>query len=111
MKGVKQPPCILQVPCLADGEARLALAEGDPFRVQTKPHGHGDVHSLLHSSGLASRWAAGGVRWLCFFQDTNGLVFRALPAALGDHPQPLPIAQDDAVAHYSMKRDGASVHL
>jgi hypothetical protein len=23
------------------------------------------------------------VRWLCFFQDTNGLVFRALPAALG----------------------------
>ena len=72
-----------QVPCLSDGDARLALADGDAFRVQTKPHGHGDVHSLLHSSGLAAAWAAVGVRWLCFFQDTNGLVFRALPAALG----------------------------
>jgi hypothetical protein len=36
-----------------------------------------------HTSGLAAAWAEQGVRWLCFFQDTNGLVFRALPAALG----------------------------
>lgn len=72
-----------KVPCLADGAARLALQAGDPYRVQTKPHGHGDVHMLLHSSGLAERWRAGGVRWVAFFQDTNGQVFRALPAALG----------------------------
>ena len=72
-----------QVACLADGDARLALEKGDPWAVQTKPHGHGDVHGLLHSSGLAARWAAAGLRWVCFFQDTNGLVFRALPAALG----------------------------
>ena len=39
----------------------------------------------LHRSGLAARWQAGGVRWVAFFQDTNGLVFRGLPAALGRH--------------------------
>ncbi len=42
---------------------------------------------LLHSSGLAKRWLEAGVRWVCFFQDTNGLVFRALPAALGVRPK------------------------
>ena len=89
--------------------------------MQTKPHGHGDVHMLLHSTGLADRWAAEvgawmgwhpklgcmpvpldlwllfvhfhffhpihstpqGFKWVCFFQDTNGLVFRGLPAAIG----------------------------
>lgn len=114
--------------------------------MQTKPHGHGDVHMLLHSTGeaiircagmgrphsnagswsdacqprlaacaicsaqrcsfcpgrlpaclprlpclsgpcaaagLADRWLAAGYKWVCFFQDTNGLVFRALPAAIG----------------------------
>ncbi len=42
---------------------------------------------LLHSSGLAKRWLDAGVQWVCFFQDTNGLVFRALPAALGARPE------------------------
>ena len=63
----------------------MALDSKDPFAVQTKPHGHGDVHMLLHSSGLAGAWLAQGFKWVCFFQDTNGLVFRALPAALGAH--------------------------
>jgi hypothetical protein len=71
------------VACLADNDARLALLPNDPFQVQTKPHGHGDVHMLLHSSGLADKWLADGFKWVCFFQDTNGLVFRALPAAIG----------------------------
>ena len=35
---------------------------------QTKPHGHGDVHALLHSSGLAKKWQAEGFKWVCFFQ-------------------------------------------
>lgn len=69
--------------CLADGAAHLALDKGDAYTVQTKPHGHGDVHALLHASGLLQRWRAGGTKWVCFFQDTNALVFRALPAALG----------------------------
>jgi UDP-sugar pyrophosphorylase len=36
--------------------------------VQTKPHGHGDVHALLHSSGLAKQWQKDGFKWVCFFQ-------------------------------------------
>lgn len=74
----------VQVACLQDSEARLALEKDDAFSLQTKPHGHGDVHSLLHSTGLVEKWRASGVRWICFFQDTNGLVFRGVPAALGE---------------------------
>ena len=74
----------LQVACLQDSEAHLALEKDSPFALQTKPHGHGDVHALLHSTGLVKKWKAAGVRWVCFFQDTNGLVFRGLPAAMGE---------------------------
>ena len=72
--------------CLSDSDAHLALEPKDGFAIQTKPHGHGDVHALLHSSGLLHAWQSSGVRWIAFFQDTNGLVFRALPAALGECP-------------------------
>lgn len=72
-----------KVACLADNDAHLALSSGDQYSIQTKPHGHGDVHMLLHSSGLAEEWANSGLKWVCFFQDTNAQVFRALPAALG----------------------------
>ena len=74
-----------KVPCFADGSGRLAVQrkENGAPRLTTKPHGHGDVHSLLQSSGLAQRWLAEGRRWLLFFQDTNALVFRCLLGALG----------------------------
>lgn len=72
-----------KVPSLRDNDGRFAQAGDDPYRIETKPHGHGDVHALLHSSGLAERWHKDGYRWLAFFQDTNGLVFHALSAALG----------------------------
>ncbi len=72
-----------KVPCLADNAARMALDGGDAFGIQTKPHGHGDVHALLHSTGTAAAWLAAGKRWVVFFQDTNALVFKAIPAALG----------------------------
>jgi len=51
--------------------------------VLTKPHGHGDVHYLLHASGTAARWQKRGVRWVYFLQDTNALCFKVLPACLG----------------------------
>ena len=73
-----------QVACLSNSEAHLALEKDNPYKVQTKPHGHGDVHSLLYSSGLLKKWVAAGVKWVAFFQDTNALVFRGLPAALGE---------------------------
>ena len=57
-----------KVACLTDNDAHLALEPSDPYTIQTKPHGHGDVHALLHSSGLAAQWKAGGFKWVCFFQ-------------------------------------------
>eukprot|EP00667_Euglena_gracilis_P004136 EG_transcript_4151 len=71
------------VPALADGAARFAADPANPYRLLTKPHGHGDVHALLHRSGLAGRWQEEGRRWLVFLQDTNAMAFRAVPALLG----------------------------
>ncbi|XP_031281582.1 UDP-sugar pyrophosphorylase-like [Pistacia vera] len=72
-----------KVACLDDNDARIALDPKNKYRIQTKPHGHGDVHSLLYSSGLLKTWHDTGVRWVLFFQDTNGLLFKAIPASLG----------------------------
>ncbi|KAK1555712.1 hypothetical protein Q3G72_030346 [Acer saccharum] len=72
-----------KVACLDDNDARLALDPKNKFRIQTKPHGHGDVHSLLYSSGLLKIWHDAGLKWVLFFQDTNGLLFKAIPASLG----------------------------
>ncbi|KAK7291219.1 hypothetical protein RIF29_06181 [Crotalaria pallida] len=41
-----------KVACLDDNDARLALDPHNKYKIQTKPHGHGDVHSLLYSSGI-----------------------------------------------------------
>ena len=41
------------------------------------------VHTLLHTSGLLPKFAAEGRKHLVFFQDTNVLAFKAIPAALG----------------------------
>ncbi|XP_021283972.1 UDP-sugar pyrophosphorylase [Herrania umbratica] len=72
-----------KVACLDDNDARLALDPHNKYKIQTKPHGHGDVHSLLYSSGLLNIWRNAGLRWVLFFQDTNGLLFKAIPASLG----------------------------
>ncbi|KAF5735479.1 UDP-sugar pyrophosphorylase [Tripterygium wilfordii] len=72
-----------KVACLEDNDARLAVDPNNKYRIQTKPHGHGDVHSLLYSSGLLDTWRDAGLRWVLFFQDTNGLLFKGIPAALG----------------------------
>lgn len=71
------------VAALADASAKLALEPGSPYRVQTKPHGHGDVHALLHATGLAARWAREGVSWLFFLQDSSTLYFAHYIASLG----------------------------
>ncbi|KAH7352206.1 hypothetical protein KP509_19G034100 [Ceratopteris richardii] len=72
-----------KVPCLQDNEGRLALDPSDRYALLTKPHGHGDVHTLLFQSGLLSTWEKRGIKWVLFFQDTNGLLFKAIPASLG----------------------------
>lgn len=69
------------VPALSNMNASLAL-EGK-YELLLKPHGHGDIHTLLHTSGTAKKLAASGVRYLLFIQDTNGQVFNAAFAAIG----------------------------
>jgi len=70
-----------KVPALMDSKPTIAL-NGDKT-VATKPHGHGDVHSLLYQTGIAKKWVQEGRQWLLFFQDTNPLVFRVFPSVLG----------------------------
>mmetsp|Transcript_29133 Transcript_29133/g.93919 ORF Transcript_29133/g.93919 Transcript_29133/m.93919 type:complete len:623 (-) Transcript_29133:412-2280(-) len=72
-----------KVACLADNDGRLAPDPKDPFALLTKPHGHGDVHFLLHTSGALNSWLSAGVQWVYFFQDTNAAALRVLPATLG----------------------------
>lgn len=72
-----------KVACLADNNATLAPDPKDIYTIQTKPHGHGDVHVLLHQSGLLAAWGEAGTKWVLFFQDTNGLLFKAIPSSLG----------------------------
>lgn len=71
-----------KVPALLDIDANLSIKTG-PLQVDTKPHGHGDVHMVLFLSGVAEKWAKEGKKWVFFFQDTNPLAFRALPATIG----------------------------
>jgi UDP-sugar pyrophosphorylase len=39
--------------------------------VLCRPHGHGDVHSLLHLSGTVKSWLSKGLEHMFIFQDTN----------------------------------------
>jgi len=71
------------VPALLDNDATLALEPNNAYKLQTKPHGHGDIHSLLFEHEVAKKWVQSGVKWITFFQDTNGLAFHTLPLALG----------------------------
>merc|ERR1719171_1985672 len=63
-----------KVPALLDVDARIACKTGV---IETKPHGHGDVHALLHQRGLPAKWVGEGRKWMLLFQDTNPLPFRS----------------------------------
>lgn len=63
------------VPAVSDNAGHLALEE--KYSIVTKPHGHGDIHMLLHSSGVARELYDDGITHLLFIQDTNGQVFNA----------------------------------
>ena len=73
----------LGVPALQDNDASIAMDPDDPYKVLTKPHGHGDIHELLYRHGVAKKWKEAGLKWLILFQDTNGLAFHTLPLMLG----------------------------
>ena len=68
------------VPALSNQEAHFVL---DNNEILCKPHGHGDVHSLLAQSGLPKKWLNRGLKRVFFFQDTNAFALRTLLPALG----------------------------
>lgn len=72
-----------KVAALKDGSAGLALEDGDRWSVQTKPHGHGDVHHLLYREGLVDKWEKEGRTHVIFLQDTNALVINSIIPTLG----------------------------
>ena len=72
------------VPALIDNEAHFAVDPKDPYKIVTKPHGHGDIHSLLYKEGVTKEWQDElGIEYMVLFQDTNGLAFHTLPLLLG----------------------------
>ena len=75
---VKQEKC----PALIDNDCHLALKK-DKLEIETKPHGHGDIHFLLYQSGLVTKWLSLGKKYFVLFQDTNVLAFNCIPSALG----------------------------
>jgi UDP-sugar pyrophosphorylase len=72
-----------KVAALKDGNAGLALEDDDRWAIQTKPHGHGDVHHLLHREGLVKQWLREGKKYVVFLQDTNALVINSIIPTLG----------------------------
>ena len=75
---VKQEKC----PALIDNECHLALMK-DKLMIETKPHGHGDIHYLLYKEGKVKNWISQGKKYLVLFQDTNILAFNCIPSAIG----------------------------
>lgn len=71
-----------KVPSIEDNDGRIAL-DKTGFRIQTKPHGHGDVHSLLHTSGTVKAWLKQGKKFLFIFQDTNAFALQSCLLGLG----------------------------
>ena len=72
------------VPALSNNDAKIALDEQDPFKVVTKPHGHGDIHALLYKEGITKIFKEKfNLKYLVIFQDTNALAFHTLPLMLG----------------------------
>ncbi|KAE8894398.1 UDP-sugar pyrophosphorylase 1 [Phytophthora fragariae] len=76
-------PCVDVIEGSADdGKPKLKLVVKDGLLVM-KPHGHGDVHTLLHTSGLAAKWLQEGKKYVHFIQDTNYLILNGALPMLG----------------------------
>ena len=100
-----------KVAALVDNDAHIALEEGDAYTIETKPHGHGDVHTLLASSGLAEKWRAEGRRYVVFFQDTNALCFTVTIAAIGVSEEERFVVNSIAVPRKAKDAVGAITRL
>ena len=71
-----------KLPAILDNECHLALRK-DKFLLETKPHGHGDIHYLLYKTGKAKKWFDEGKKYMIQFMDTNALAFNCVPSTVG----------------------------
>ena len=71
------------VPALVNNNADFCLEDGTNYKLQLKPHGHGDVHMLLSLYGLVDKWVSEGRTHTVFIQDTNGQSFNGILVGLG----------------------------
>ena len=51
-----------KVPALINNKCHMALIPGK-LLIDTKPHGHGDVHTVLHQNGVIDKWSKMGKKW------------------------------------------------
>jgi UDP-sugar pyrophosphorylase len=98
-----------KVPALLSNSAHIALATS--YTIDAKPHGHGDVHSLMHTTGTARKWKNAGIKYIVFFQDTNGLGLYTLPAMLGVSEKLGLEVNSLAVSRYAKQAIGALARL
>ncbi len=73
--------CQDKVAALKDSGAGLSMK--DKWTIETKPHGHGDVHHLLFREGHIDQWEKEGRKHVIFLQDTNALVINSILPTLG----------------------------
>ena len=71
-----------KIPSIIDNECHLALRP-DKLLLETKPHGHGDIHYILYQSGKVKEWLAKGKKYMVQLMDTNVLSFNCIPASIG----------------------------
>lgn len=69
------------VPSISTRDAHLVL--DDPYTLQLKPNGHGDVHAQLHQHGFAKAARTMAKSHLVFIQDTNAQIVDLVLPALG----------------------------
>ncbi len=51
-----------KVPALLNNRCHMALIPGQ-LLIETKPHGHGDVHTVIHQNGVIDKWSKMGKKW------------------------------------------------
>lgn len=75
--------CQDKVAALKDSMAGLSVNSNNRWEIETKPHGHGDVHHLLYREGHVEKWEKEGRKHVVFLQDTNALVINSILPTLG----------------------------
>ncbi len=68
------------VPAMVDRQAHFAIDSKNPYRVEQKPHGHGDIHKLFYELGLAEYSVARGKTHTFTLQDTSAHAMNGLLA-------------------------------